>query len=447
MNMDERVAATADRYVETGRPVTPLTLWDDMPDGSIVEIAAALQRWRDARQPLAAHVQIQAGLPQDMADSMMNAAERLWMAAQSEADQAASRRASELQQQIGEARAERDEALTRYQASVQDLAREREQQLAAATRLSAAEDASARLGAELADAHARAEAAEAREVQLAQQAQEAAAAAEAREAQHAQEAAAAAEAREAQHAQEAAAAAATLEQTHAALNDERQAREALTQTLADKNDELARLTQQVHELQQTANELATARAHADTLSEANAAALAGSEEAAQNAAAANERAASAEQRIVTLEQQLADLEQVRAQEAQHHHQLALQAGEAAKAEAQSELQRQLSAQTKAHEKAFGELRSVAEQWVEHAKELKTRLGSASEKLLYVDSRSAGEVALVRRLAAELERFKPDHELLSRDTQQQLVSTTMADRLAQKGYRYDPATAVMSKIEP
>jgi hypothetical protein len=58
----------------------------------------------------------------------------------------------------------------------------------------------------------------------------------------------------------------------------------------------------------------------------------------------------------------------------------------------------------------------------------------------------GEVALVRRLSSELERLKPDHELVSRDAQQKLISTTMTQQLAMKGYRYDPTTAVMSKVE-
>jgi len=110
------------------------------------------------------------------------------------------------------------------------------------------------------------------------------------------------------------------------------------------------------------------------------------------------------------------------------------------------LQRQISAQAKAHEKAFNELRTIAEQWVAHAKDLKGRLGSAQEKLLFIDSRSTGEVALIRKLSSELERLKPDSELISRDTQQKLIGATMAERLSQKGYRYDPATAVMSKVE-
>jgi prophage DNA circulation protein len=147
-----------------------------------------------------------------------------------------------------------------------------------------------------------------------------------------------------------------------------------------------------------------------------------------------------------LAQRVAEVERARAEEARRNHQLAIQASESTTAEEVAELQRQISAQAKAHEKAFTELRTIAEQWVAHAKDLKERLGSANEKLLFIDSRSTGEVALIRKLSAELERLKPDSELISRDTQQKLIGATMAERLSQKGYRYDPTTAVMSKVE-
>ena len=55
-------------------------------------------------------------------------------------------------------------------------------------------------------------------------------------------------------------------------------------------------------------------------------------------------------------------------------------------------------------------------------------------------------ALLRRLSTELERLKPDHELVFREAQQKVIGEKIAQQLAQKGYRYDPTTAVMSKIE-
>ena len=72
---DELVAGIADRMVEEGRKVSPVTIWPEIPGGSIVAIAAALQRWREARQPLTPHVQVQAGLPEHIAGTMTSAAE------------------------------------------------------------------------------------------------------------------------------------------------------------------------------------------------------------------------------------------------------------------------------------------------------------------------------------------------------------------------------------
>lgn len=115
---DELVAGIADRMVEEGRKVSPVTIWPEIPGGSIVAIAAALQRWREARQPLTPHVQVQAELPEHIAGTMTSAAERLWMAAQGEADRAVSQHLSAVNQHLDAARTERDEALAEYQKTV-----------------------------------------------------------------------------------------------------------------------------------------------------------------------------------------------------------------------------------------------------------------------------------------------------------------------------------------
>ena len=47
---DELIAGIADRMVEEGRKVSPVTIWPEVPGGSIVAIAASLQRWREARR-------------------------------------------------------------------------------------------------------------------------------------------------------------------------------------------------------------------------------------------------------------------------------------------------------------------------------------------------------------------------------------------------------------
>jgi chromosome segregation ATPase len=219
-----------------------------------------------------------------------------------------------------------------------------------------------------------------------------------------------------------------LDDVRNALAVERQAAAERLEEASVKFSELQRVTR---ELEETRKELSA-------MADAKAAAIDEAVRVAQETAAATERADAAEQRAIGLEQRLAELNAARIQEVQRD--------ESAKVDEVAALRRQLSADAKAHEKAFNELRALAEQWVAHAKDLKQRLGSANEKILFVDARSTGEVALLRRLSAELERLKPDHELASRDAQQKLIGATMAERLAQKGYRYDPATAVISKVE-
>jgi len=203
------------------------------------------------------------------------------------------------------------------------------------------------------------------------------------------------------------------------------------------------------EVERVQHELAAARDQLAAMSEANAAATAETTRLAQDASAATSRAQAAEQRVAELERQLAELEKAHAQQ-QGASPEGLSADdeskEAVMADEIASLRRQMTSQAKAHEKAYAELRTLAEQWIAHAKELKQRLSATNQKVTFLDARSAAEVALLRRLSSELERLKPDHDLISRDAQQKFISATLAERLEQKGYRYDPATAVMSKIE-
>lgn len=236
---------------------------------------------------------------------------------------------------------------------------------------------------------------------------------------------------------------ARLAALEAELDEARQTLAAERQMSAAGVDEVS---VQRNELQRITRELDEARERVSAVSQAKTTADAELARIAQDASAARERADAAEQRAAELAQRIAKLNQARAAEAQSDEQPGIQAAESDPADDVVVLQRQISAQAKAHAKAFSELRANAEQWVAHAKELKQRLGQASEKVLFIDARSTGEVALVRRLSSELERLKPDHELVSRDVQQKLISTAMAQQLATKGYRYDPTTAVMSKVD-
>lgn len=228
---------------------------------------------------------------------------------------------------------------------------------------------------------------------------------------------------------------AELERAHDTLMAERKAAEAQADETSDHLAELRRVTE---ELEETRQQLISAT-EAKTLASANVARLS------QDASVVRERAESAERHVAQLEQRVAAQAASIAQHLQHARELEARADEAGNAEEIAALQRQMAAQAKAHAKALGELRATAEQWVVHAKDLKQRLGLASERILFIDARSTGEVALVRRLSSELERLKPDHELISREAQQKLIGATMTHQLAQKGYRYDPATAAMSKV--
>jgi chromosome segregation ATPase len=750
---DDRIAGIADRMTEEGRKVSPVTVWSEVQSGSIVEIAGALQRWREARQPATSPGQDQFGLPENLAEPMMSAAARLWAAARDEAERAVGERLGVVNSHLDTALAERDDALTAYQRAAEDIGTQRERILAVTNALSAAETAVAhvteklasassraevaetrldelvqrtseadaklertqtaleeersargelaavvtaktaeierthlerdearqeiltlvgvcqqqtsalsasenevaRLVAELAAATGRAETAESRVDELVQRAanaeagldaaqttlgeerktreelaavvaskseemtqlvqqrdearQEAATWNEAcREKTHAlsvaeneaarlamelatatglaetagtrlqelkqltSKAAAqlalsrttldeerkareelatlvasqsdevarlaaelatatgradAAETRMAELSQRASEEGARLEQTQASLDEERRAREALDVAVASKSDEIGRIAEerdavrrelatlsethqaqsndvsrlsneassassraeaattqanqslaravaletqldeargalaaereitsttvdqasvQRNELQRAARELVEARERVNALSHAKTDADAEFARLTQQASAAQERAEAAEERAAELAQRIAKLNEARTADAQSDQEPEIQANGSDQADDVDVLQRQISAQAKVHAKAFGELRASAEQWVAHAKELKQRLGLASEKVLYIDARSTGEVALVRRLSSELERLKPDHELVSRDAQQKLISMTMAQQLAAKGYKYDPSTAVMSKVE-
>ncbi|WP_244830139.1 MULTISPECIES: DNA-binding protein [unclassified Caballeronia] len=229
-----------------------------------------------------------------------------------------------------------------------------------------------------------------------------------------------------------------LDAARGALNE-------LQQAHAAKHDEA---TAQSGELQRVARELEAARSQISALNEQKDAASADAAQRAQDAAAARERAENAEQQAALLQERLAEQEQREADARSTHasQRMELEARGVAVEGEIAALQRQITTQAKDHTKAYDKLRTQAEEWVSYAKDLKQRLDGANEKLLFIDARSTGEVALMRRLALELERLKPDHELVLREAQQRVIGDKMVQQLAQKGYRYDPATSAISKIE-
>ena len=589
---DEQVAHLADRMVGEGKKVSALAVWGEIRSGSIVAVAAALQRWREAREPAAAVEPVTTGLPDDIAQTMLSAAGNMWTSAREEAERVVNQRLAVASGRADAIAAERDEALAEYQNTLAEaeLAQERvatltnalsisedavnrlatelsalrdrakaadervaeleERAVAAEARVAQTEEREAATEARIAQADERASTAEARLAQADEQAadaqrrigeaEERAAAAEARIAQ-AEERAAAAELRIAEANERASAAEARLQAAEASLSDERQAREALNSAAVARDDEIERLrgerdtahheaaalreageahAEEVRrwtdessaassraqdaalqaseslaqlaalqteldqaraelaaqreanaarsdeaaaarsEVERLQHELSAVREQLAAMSEANAAATTETTRLAQDASAAAGRAEAAERRVADLERQLAELETAHAQQLEQARQQGpspespspdspspeSESKEAVMADEIASLRRQMSSQAKAHEKAYSELRTLAEQWIAHAKELKQRLSATNQKVTFLDARSAAEVALLRRLSSELERLKPDHDLVSRDAQQKLISAALAERLEQKGYRYDPATAVMSKIE-
>ncbi|SAK64427.1 Chromosome partition protein Smc [Caballeronia glebae] len=584
---DEQIASIADRLTEEGRKVSPMTVRAEAGSGSVVAIAAALQRWREARSPDMPQQQAQTGLPDDLAETLVNVARRLWTVSRDETERASGQRLSAVSQRLSTALAERDEALVEFEKTGDEAAKNRQQMTEMSSALRASEESVARLREEFDAATARAQTAEARSEEAvrlasAEHVELESVKASLEEERRAKEALNAALAGKdealARIAEERDQARQQYEQLNASLagKDEALARiaeerdqawqrhEQLNASLAGKDEALARIAEerdqarQQHEqlnaslagkdeaLARIAGERDQARQQHEQLN----ASLAGKDEAlariaeerdharqqhealglvsqeksaeaerlSQDANAAHARAQAAEAqasetlaRVAALEAELnearsalaaeresaaqrsaevsaqrdqaervgGELDEARKQISALMSEKAEQGAELARvsndvnalrerAEAaeknatdlakrlvekeqgeESELaslQRQFSAQAKAHSKAYDELRANAEQWVTYAKDLRQRLDVSNEKILFIDARSTGEVALMRRLAVELERLKPDHELVFREAQQKLIGDKMAQQLAQKGYRYDPATAVMSKIE-
>jgi len=243
-----------------------------------------------------------------------------------------------------------------------------------------------------------------------------------------------------------------LEEARAQIDESRSRVAALEAELATEREANAAHGVQASAGQETlariSRELDETRAQLNAANEEKSAAQAELARVSQEAAAAVSRADEAQQQAARFAEQLAEREKSEAamRDELRDHKIALQTAGTAKEEELAALQRRLSAQAQTHSKAYDELRSNAEQWVTYARDLKQRLDVANEKILFIDARSTGEVALLRRLSTELERLKPDHELVFREAQQRVIGDKIAQQLAQKGYRYDPATAVMSKIE-
>jgi chromosome segregation ATPase len=150
-------------------------------------------------------------LPGSLAETVMSAAARIWTVSQETAEKVFSQRLTVMGQHLETAFAERDEALTEYQRIVEEVEAGRERIIALTSALSASENAALDLGAELATATGRAEAAETRVDELVQRVSMDEA---------------------------------NLQATEASLDEQRKACEELVSVVSSKSDEIARITQE-----------------------------------------------------------------------------------------------------------------------------------------------------------------------------------------------------------
>ncbi|MGF6805697.1 chromosome segregation ATPase [Paraburkholderia sp. Clong3] len=109
------------------------------------------------------------------------------------------------------------------------------------------------------------------------------------------------------------------------------------------------------------------------------------------------------------------------------------------------LKAQMTRDADAHAAAIAEARETVRKWSDYSNALKQQLAQANEKMVVVLARGAGEATLSRRLAAELGQIKPEHELLRKEIQQQVVVETINAHLEKQGYRYDEKTGAVSKL--
>ncbi|TKC78079.1 ATPase [Trinickia terrae] len=455
---DEMVAEIANRMAEEGQKVSPVAIWSEVHSGSVVAVAAALRKWRETRALRAPQVAERAALPEVVTDTMRDALDRLWTAAQDEAERGVNRRLLTLSQRLEDASNERDDALAELQSTVEELETGRRQLFEMTEASRAKADGAERLAEEITQAMAHADAAELRAQELEQRvaaleaelerlgaeladereartrlaAELEAALAAASEAAAA--AAAAAEAEPAPSANELAQAEAVgrleseLAAIRAVLESEQQAHAARTEEAAGAR---AGLDAAQRELQEAQTQLAS-------LAEAHSAGASEIERLSTDLSAAQERADVAELRAA----ELAQAQTAVAGESAD----AADAAPPAAADAQEleALKLQIARDAEAHAAALAEARTNMKKWSEYANGLKQQLTQVTEKMIVMNARATGEASLARRLASELSQLQPEHELLRREAQQQLITDSISTQLEQQGYRYNAQTGAVSK---
>jgi len=461
---DEQIAEIANRMADEGQTVSPVAIWSEVHTGSVVAVAAALRKWRETRAPRVPQVVERPALPDSVTDTMRDALDRLWTSAQDEAERAVARRLTAMRQRVEEASTERDDALAELQNTVQELdalqvqldqlANSYEEKVNVVTgleediafavqrtdsaekRVQELSERVAHLEAELERAltelAARGEAPARQETGAAAQAEATSEAVEVVEAVEPAELATAAEeleaaraARETAHAEAVARLESELEAIRAELQAEQEAHAARREEVAGAHAEL----------DAAALELQSAQVRLASLTDERAADASEIERLSASLAEAQERADAQQQRAAELAESAAASAEPPLEEP------------AAVVDAQEveTLKAQIARDAQTHAAAIAEARETVKKWSDYANGLKQQLTQANEKTIVVLARGAGEATLSRRLSAELSLLKPDHELLSKVAQQQVIVETISAHLEKQGYRYDERTGVVSKL--
>ncbi|MEM5313339.1 DNA-binding protein [Paraburkholderia sp. JHI869] len=464
---DELVAEIAERMADEGQKVSPMAIWSEVHTGSVVAVAASLRKWREERAPRMQQVVERPALPETVTDSMRDALDKLWNSAQDEAERAVARRLQSMRERVEDASNERDNALEELQTTVQELDALQVQLDKMTRAFETKEDAGSGLEEDIASAMQRADAAEKRAKELAERVS-------ALEAELERAVAELAAEREA-HASQAAEAAAAAEATAAETSEQA---EATASTESNEGERAALEAAHAEAVAKLEGELEAIRAALEAEQEAHAA------QREQVAGAQAERDAAATE-LQNAQQQLASLSDERTAdaseiarlsasltEAQERADAALQRaneiadlGEYAHPAATSEaaegaaevqpaaadpeeveaLKAQLARETATHAAAITDARENIKRWSEYANGLKQQLAQANEKAIVGLARSAGEASLSRRLAAELGQVVPEHDLLRKEAQQQVVVEAVSAHLEQQGYAYDAKTGMVSKL--
>ncbi|QGZ59817.1 DNA-binding protein [Paraburkholderia acidiphila] len=468
---DELVAEIAERMADEGQKVSPMAIWSEVHTGSVVAVAASLRKWREERAPRVQQVVERPALPETVTDTMRDALDRLWTSAQDEAERAVARRLQSMRERVEDACNERDNALEELQTTVQELDALQVQLDKMTRAFETKTDAGSGLEEDIASAMQRAEAAEQRAEQLAERVSTLEAELEGAVAELAAE-------REAQASQTAAAEAAAEAEAAAAAAEAAEQAEPAASTEDNEAERAALEAAHAEAVAKLEGELEAIRAALQAEQEAHAA----QREEAAGAQAERDAAATelqnAQQQLASLnEERTADASEIerlttslseaqeRAEAAQQRATELAELGEFANAAASSEaaegvaeaqpaaadpeeveaLKAQLARETATHAAAITDARENIKRWSEYANGLKQQLAQANEKAIVGLARSAGEASLSRRLAAELGQVAPEHDLLRKEAQQQVVVEAVSAHLEQQGYAYDAKTGMVSKL--